>query len=56
MSPKPVSLKDIRYEFQREKARKMTVSEIDDILNKYRVPEAVRDEIVERLMKARSAP
>ena len=51
MMPKPISLKDIRYEYQRDKARKMTVSEIDDVLNKYRVPEAVRDEIIERLMK-----
>ena len=31
----------------------MAVSEIDDILNKYRIPEAVRDEIIERLMKGK---
>lgn len=53
MNPKPISLKDIRYEYQREKARKLTVSEIDAILNKYRVPEAVRDEIIERLTKGK---
>lgn len=51
MNPKPISLREIRYEFQREKARKMTVSEIEGILDKYRVPEAVRDEIIERLTK-----
>ena len=42
-------LAERRYHFARERAKAMTVSQIDDKLNLLKCPEALRDEIIERL-------
>lgn len=44
---------DRRYDAARERAKAMTVTEIDDALNLARVPEAIRDEIIDRLTRAK---
>jgi hypothetical protein len=42
-------LAERRYSAARKRVSKMTVSEIDDQLNLLKCPEALRDEIIERL-------